>query len=270
MSNNDSSEEEDYLSMDLTGLVEQPKEATYSERRKQKTIEQRQRGIIKPLRQAEKETREAGLSTRIEADNKGYELLKKMGYSEGMSLGRSMPGRAEPIPIVIRTKHSGLGHEEELKRKRDAELEKMKVIEKKRKEEEEEERGDFRERMMSRFAEKQIKGDTWKSRIACEQLDKAKGLEESPFWPRRKAEEVAEREGGDDDEVESRVKSEVVEEEPTEESPSEFELLEPKEQLAQVTAYLREVHLYCLWCGEGFESMEDMEEKCPGNTADVH
>ncbi|KAK9761264.1 hypothetical protein K7432_013961 [Basidiobolus ranarum] len=252
MSNISSSEEEDYLSMDLNELSTKPPELTYSERRKQKTAEQRQKGIIKPIRQTEQEKREEGLSTRIEPDNKGFELLKKMGYSEGMALGKSMPGRTEPIPIVIRTKHSGLGHEEELKRKRNAELEKMKIIEKKRKEEEEEDRGDFRERMMQKFAEKRAKGDAWKSRIVCEQLDRAKDIEENKFWPKRKTNE------------------DVIEEISEEEVIPEFELLDFEEQLRQVTAYLRSVHFYCLWCGQEYQSLNEMEERCPGDTSEAH
>eukprot|EP00118_Oscarella_pearsei_P018676 m.192181 g.192181 ORF g.192181 m.192181 type:complete len:110 (+) comp39465_c0_seq28:34-363(+) len=42
----------------------------------------------KPVRVIEKEKREEGLVKEIGSDNKGFELLSKMGYVKGMGLGK--------------------------------------------------------------------------------------------------------------------------------------------------------------------------------------
>lgn len=43
----------------------------------------------KKLKVIEDEARKAGLSKPISSDNKGFAMLQKMGYKEGMSLGKS-------------------------------------------------------------------------------------------------------------------------------------------------------------------------------------
>ena len=46
--------------------------------------------------------REQGLATPIDADNKGFKMLRAMGYEQGQGIGKHAAGRAEPIPIVVR------------------------------------------------------------------------------------------------------------------------------------------------------------------------
>ena len=46
--------------------------------------------------------RDQGLATPIDADNKGFKMLRAMGYEQGQGIGKHAAGRAEPIPIVIR------------------------------------------------------------------------------------------------------------------------------------------------------------------------
>lgn len=43
----------------------------------------------KKIKIIENEAREQGLSLPISSDNKGFTMLQKMGYKEGMSLGKS-------------------------------------------------------------------------------------------------------------------------------------------------------------------------------------
>ena len=38
-----------------------------------------------------------GLSTKINSENKGFKLLKSMGWQEGEGLGKEGAGRTEPV-----------------------------------------------------------------------------------------------------------------------------------------------------------------------------
>ena len=41
-------------------------------------------------------------------------------------------------------------------------------------------------------------------------------------------------------------------------------------RLEDVTAYLRSEHCYCIWCGCQFDSQDDLQNQCPGNTRAAH
>lgn len=47
--------------------------------------------------------------TKIKPSNKGFEMLAKMGWREGQSLGLSGEGRVEPIPFQMKVDSVGLG-----------------------------------------------------------------------------------------------------------------------------------------------------------------
>ncbi|KAF9961435.1 G patch domain-containing protein 11 [Mortierella alpina] len=51
---------------------------------------------------------------------------------------------------------------------------------------------------------------------------------------------------------------------------SEFAQLEESKKLERVVQYLRAEHSYCFWCSAQFDSQEDLEENCPGETEDDH
>ena len=100
-----------------------------------------------PTKIAEIQKREEGLQKSIDSSNKGFAMLKKMGYKEGKisifishyrvaeyfavlislylstiifwsgeSLGKSNQGRLEPIPIEVRNDRSGIGREDALQK----------------------------------------------------------------------------------------------------------------------------------------------------------
>lgn len=54
-------------------------------------------------------------------------MLSQMGYQKGQGLGKDQSGRAEPIDLLIKDKRTGLGMDEERKRKRE-EAEKMEAL----------------------------------------------------------------------------------------------------------------------------------------------
>ncbi|CAG8851583.1 10355_t:CDS:1, partial [Racocetra persica] len=85
-SDNDDYMSSKYLTEISSSSTTEPK--TYSELRRQKLSSKS--GYIKPLREREKESREQGLSKRIDdnTDSPGLKLLKKMGYEIGKPLGK--------------------------------------------------------------------------------------------------------------------------------------------------------------------------------------
>ena len=58
---------------------------------------------------SEKERLKEGLTKTIDSSNKGFQMLAKMGYKSGESLGKSNSGIVDPIPIVVKTNRKGLG-----------------------------------------------------------------------------------------------------------------------------------------------------------------
>lgn len=61
-------------------------------RRKQREIminEEVKKVKMKPISVIQNEKREEGMKTAISSENKGFQLLQKMGYQPGQSLGKS-------------------------------------------------------------------------------------------------------------------------------------------------------------------------------------
>lgn len=84
--------EDDYMSdAFLQGLDDvRPGLKSKSQKRKDRasksvTIESKH----KKIKTSEQEARVKGLATHISSDNKGFSMLQKMGYKEGMGLGRN-------------------------------------------------------------------------------------------------------------------------------------------------------------------------------------
>ena len=50
---------------------------------------------------------------------RGFQLLAKMGYREGEGIGKSVKGRAAPIDVSLKSGRTGLGIDEERKRKKE-------------------------------------------------------------------------------------------------------------------------------------------------------
>lgn len=77
------SEEEDYMSEKYLIQAEQQEKKqpqTYSERRKQATREHERKAYIAPRAQMEQKAREEGLKQSVSEDNKGMQMLMKMGF----------------------------------------------------------------------------------------------------------------------------------------------------------------------------------------------
>lgn len=261
-----SDEEEDYMSAAFISTEQDLRPGLPIARRIQEVYQKEQKhkeanlkNRQKSLKEEEKERRDTVLNSAIGNENKGFALLQKMGYKKGQSLGKHGDGIAEPIPLHIKTGRSGLGHEELQKRKAEEKLEHYRRKIQMRQRASEQAADNFRLRVKSKQEEMRIEADFRKSQRACLQLDEQRGLQaprEPWFWPKidkpEDEEEEEEEEDGDDRED------------------STAEELSHLEKLQALTAYLREKHLYCIWCGTAYEDGEDLASSCPGDCAADH
>ncbi|CAH1153570.1 unnamed protein product [Phaedon cochleariae] len=202
----------------------------------------------KTTRELEKETRERGLSTAIPNENKGFRLLEKMGFKPGESLGKSRSGIKEPIDIVLRQGTSGIGRESHLKEvKTRNQQQKIKILK--------QNENQYILANKERKSLSQMRRDFFKAQKICEELDfrtKVVDPVEDFFWTkdtikkRRKMErqDVTDTDSSDEDE--------------------EFEMNINEENLCAIIDYLRNNHLYCLYCVITGIDIEDLKENCPG------
>ncbi|XP_051469210.1 G patch domain-containing protein 11 isoform X1 [Apus apus] len=260
-------EEEDYMS-DLfikqdvrpgLPMVRRVKEAIQKEE-KQKEANEKNRQ--KSIKEEEKERRDLVLKSALGNENKGFALLQKMGYKSGQALGKSGEGIVEPIPLNIKTGRSGLGHDELKKRKAEEKLENYRQKLHMKKQANEQAADDFRVRFKNKQEERKMEGDLRKSQRACQQLDVQNGIDvpkETWYWI-----EPEEEDKNEEDKEDACASSD----------------LSVSEKLQILTAYLREQHFYCIWCGTTYEAgitfsaypvdSEDLSSNCPGDSAADH
>lgn len=194
----------------------------------------------------EHEQREQGLATALSSDNKGFQLLKKMGYREGSKLGVNSPhGLTEPIQIKIHSARSGLGEErekqEQFQKKQEVKTKFNQQIQ-----------STYQDNLKQKYYTKRLRSDIAKCQSVCERLDRERfHLEESNLW--KKTTEVINDNVGDNNDDDDKIDQFTME-----------------DQLEKLTEYLRDKHLYCIWCGHTFETNEELESICPGNERDLH
>lgn len=229
-------------------------------------------------------------------------MLKLMGYKEGHGIGKSADGIKEPIAVVKKTDRAGLGQAERQNEARQRRKEWAQA----RAELLEQRKENFQAVMSNRFAERRVASNLTKAMKTIETLDTRAGRERSCLWWSGVEKEEAEEEesvweGGEQDErggeeepserlmligaevptVSSKEEAaEAVQqgqggggEEEEEGGDHELELwqtLSSGEKLSVATAYLREGHYYCLYCGHQYDSIDELREECPGESEDDH
>ncbi|XP_052042363.1 G patch domain-containing protein 11 [Apodemus sylvaticus] len=256
--------EEDYMSDSFINVQEDVRpgvpmlrQIREARRKEEKQQQANLRNRQKSIKEEERERRDTGLKNALGCENKGFALLQKMGYKSGQALGKSGDGIVEPIPLNVKTGKSGIGHESLLKRKAEERLENYRRKIHMKNQNEANATEQFRMRLKSKQEEMRLEGDLRRSRRACQQLDAQKNIQvpkEAWYWMR--PEEEAEEE------------EEEKEEQDEDECPSED--LSVPEKLQILTGYLREEHLYCIWCGTAYEDKEDLSSNCPGPTSADH
>ena len=136
--------------------------------KKQKEDEEH-RKKTKSRAQIEQERRDEGLKTAIGQDNKGFQMLQKMGFKPGTSIGRQTGGSSgpvrEPIAIEIKSDRRGLGEKSRLEEKR------SKIVEWKKMREQLSDTTKFRSRKREDVLIREIKSDLRKAQSACKTLD---------------------------------------------------------------------------------------------------
>jgi len=221
-------------------------------------------------------------------------MLKLMGYKEGHGIGKSADGIKAPIAVIMKTDRGGLGQAERQNeaRQRCEEWAQARVeLLEQRKE-------DFQAAMSNQFAERRVASNLNKAMKTIETLDTRAGRERSCLWWSSAEKEETKKEQGEEGGEESyeplfltggEVSAVRTQEEETavqhgqggggeeeggvEEVDTELELwqtLSDAEKLSVATAYVREGHFYCLYCGHQYSSANELREECPGESEDDH
>ena len=136
-------------------------------------------GAPAPAQKADDEAsrRQRGLETPLDASNKGFEMLRKMGY-EGGGLGRDGAGIEAPLATETRRPRDtqGVGIPQAARR---AQL----SWEAARRHVEQRERADFAQHNQRRFSDRACLKASRRARSACRDLDERNGLRWTPIWP---------------------------------------------------------------------------------------
>ncbi|XP_014636600.1 PREDICTED: G patch domain-containing protein 11 isoform X1 [Ceratotherium simum simum] len=257
-------EEEDYMSDSFINVQEDIRpglpmlrQIREARRKEEKQQEANLKNRQKSLKEEEQERRDIGLKNALGSENKGFALLQKMGYKSGQALGKSGDGIVEPIPLNVKAGKSGLGHEALLKRKAEEKLESYRRKIHMKNQAEAKAAEQFRMRLKNKQDEVKLEGDLRRSQRACQQLDTQKNIQvprEVWYWLR----------------LEEETEEEEEEEKEQDEDEYTSEDLSVLEKLQILTNYLREEHLYCIWCGTAYEDKEDLSSNCPGPTSADH
>ncbi|XP_011184792.1 G patch domain-containing protein 11 [Zeugodacus cucurbitae] len=211
---------------------------------------------------------EESLKKPIEDQNKGFQMLAKMGYKPGQALGKKNTGNdketrlIEPIGISIKSDRGGLGRETAL---RDLAERRQQIREQQLRNRlvggETVTVEQFRKRVQEKADERFAIGALKRCQLTCETLDLENDINEAElcwFWPERN-EIVNEK---DPDEVNEPNEREVVDD-----NEEEFTTVEKLEML---TSYLRTSYKFCFWCGVRYKDQDDMNSNCPGEMRDDH
>eukprot|EP00887_Chlorella_sp_A99_P007076 scaffold2.g7076.t1 len=224
------------------------------------------------------ERREAALSQPIAADNKGFQLLSAMGYQPGQGLGRSVQGRAEPLPLEVKQGRGGLGAVSKRAAAREQQRERTAAAAAAAAQRAAAAEaaaaagaGSFQARTAAAAVARRLDGQLRRAQRACEALDTAAGVAASHMWGGEAASDAGAAagagtggagfpggEGGGEEGGELQAAREAWEAQP------------PAERLGELLGYLRRRYAYCLFCGCRYEGREDMEGHCPGPGEDDH
>ncbi|EGD96017.1 G-patch domain-containing protein [Trichophyton tonsurans CBS 112818] len=170
-------EEDDYMSM---AFVEesQSKRETFTQKKLRKLREAEEKARVPSkaeLAAAEAARREAALAkSTLDASNKGFKMMAKLGYKPGSALGRQNPGGSEsdepdqrlrePLWVSVKENRGGIGLDSEKKRKLREEFEgearRDKAVE-----------SDFVERVRAEREEKRQEGQFQAAQRVIERLE---------------------------------------------------------------------------------------------------
>ncbi|MBW0460509.1 hypothetical protein O181_000224 [Austropuccinia psidii MF-1] len=256
-------EEEDFMSDTFITNIPQSDAGqfgaakTYSEQRKRKLLENAARSQKRSRAEREIEAREKGLEHDLidshfaqdkegmpaATHSKAVQMMLKMGFKPGTSLGASTPEKANsPINIAPRAGRSGIGLLPSLpasKRRILFDSKSQPTLSK----EESLQRDEFLERSRARFDGRKVQGILSRVCRTCEDLDRRRGLEFNVLW-------LGESPDEESTNTLSKLVSEADEKLESSEGEREEEVwlaLDPSARLAFTLEYLRKEYWYCFW-----------------------
>lgn len=223
----------------------------YSKSAERKHILDKKRIETAPKRsnQLEAERRKEGLEKPLDETNKGFKMLQKMGLSSSTSAAAEKLRAAVPIVAEIRKGRTGLGTEALIKEKLDMKLNEMRA-------QAHASEDCYLKTVREKIVSSQGLRDLFRSQRCCYQLDVENTIKEPNhrwFWPKATREPL-----------------EGCLQEDFEDPEENLEHEDTDKKLCEITEYLRLKYLYCIWCGIKYDSMEDIEVSCPGDSKEMH
>lgn len=227
-------DEDDYMSF---RIEEEDRRLGFGERRR------RAEGTVMPVAKRMREAVGAGLERSLGTENKGFWMLKAMGYKEGEGIGKRRQGR--PTPLVAEgllepRKRAGIGIVEAQRRAKAATQAAKAATEIAR-------HRDFRVSRRQAALELATARAANRAKLAVCDLDERAGIQRHGLWP--SAEDSSNSAGVTSDDLGSRG-GDPAENMSLEQQP-------PLSQLKAAVAYLRDVHQYCLSTGG------KLDNECP-------
>ena len=197
------------------------------------------------------DNRESAQLLPISAENKGYKLLEKFGYSASQGgLGKDNSGLAVPLAVTKRAAEdrAGLGVAE-MKKKI---IEEKVIVESHRLEAGVKMIEGFKSDMILQQQALLSVRHLNDARKVIYELDFRSGVEDNHLWPPDKI-------GDESDDTDSKKTIRDVEKNQN-----------VRVQLAESLLYLKDIYSYCVFCGCQYESREDLESSCPGPSEEDH
>lgn len=218
----------------------------------------------KRLKAGSAERRAEALAQPLPADNKGFQLLTKMGYRPGSD-------QTQPIPVTLKQDRLGLGRQSAAaaRRERDRQREEAAAQQAERARLEGEatlqiQRHSFQQARADQFAARRVQGQLKAAQRSCEDLDRRAGVNGNVMWQEASGQTQQEPEQPNDgDEAAGEGVVVAAERE-------RWEALPAPEQLTQLIAYLRTRYRYCMFCGVQYDDAHDLREHCPGPLEEDH
>ncbi|KXZ44563.1 hypothetical protein GPECTOR_65g181 [Gonium pectorale] len=218
-----------------------------------------------------------------------------MGYQDGSGLGAGRAGRAEPLPLDLKSGRAGLGVDEQRRRERQAREEQEAQERAKRARLAAETQERFKAAAASGYGARQAVRHLRGAWRVAEELEERRGqpagLTEAAGEPRSgmSGDAMLEEERKVEEERAARARGELAgqarprREEgpvgldagagPAEEGPTAAAATgapAAPEQLELLLLYMRRRYCYCYFCGCQYDSASDLEASCPGLGEDEH
>ncbi|KAK9478145.1 hypothetical protein V1514DRAFT_331738 [Lipomyces japonicus] len=317
-------EQDDYMTMEITDAPRPRSVKTYSELRKEALRKQEikskpiaphiiqrdklNEGLDRSLLAETTEDKQPGVTAderlSFKSKNIALNIMMKMGFMPGKSLGKATQGLQEPLRPKILKDRGGVGMESALRKKLQEDYDQIQA-------QSEADKSDFISRKRQEVEEKKILKQLNDAQKVCRELDTLEDprLDESMYThssskdvPTVKSinflwrELILEREN---EHYERMLKKSILDRtvdnsnmdssnlfKQDTEPESNIEQLTPqdfmdaeleaflkmnvKEKFSVVLEYLRQKYLYCLWCGCRYEDQSDLDQNCPGYTEEDH